>query len=246
MLNGWRLHGFSWFVLALILILLYLHWVPPLQQIESQPLDLAPVLSPARLIANVNDLGMFAPAVVPVVQAEAPVLTSLTPPAELGSTSSMSAEQTQPTDLSCIDEWCHGLSWWQKQPTDHWVDQVVVVSDRMKAVNYIQSQPDASLFSYFPVTKPSGILWVVVFGDFKNKMEAQSIGEVRDFGVQTKPYPKNVAAIIEDMKQSATISSSQPPQGGAVIKSSPDTTPLVPGVDEPSANSALRNPAPTE
>ncbi len=249
MLNGWRLHSLSWFLLALVFIILYVHWAPPLQQIESQPLDLAPVLSPSRLIANVRDLGTFAATMVPPVQAEEPPMAQATSLAEMTSTSSISPPVTEAADLTCVDEWCHSLSWWQKQAGDHWVDQVVVLSDRMKAVNYIQTQPDSSLFSYFPVNRSTGVVWIVVFGDFRSKTEAQAIGEVRDFGLQAKPFPKSVAAIVEELHSAdqQQRTSQLPVQGSLGIKSTtPDASPGVPGVDEPLGLNRTTNQAPNE
>ncbi len=189
------------FAISLALVVLYLRLAAPWAQVqEDQPLDLAPAIDPAKLIASNRDLGQFPAEMIPLVNPVAQV--SQAAPA-VSSTGGDHAETT--VEASLRADYRHDVGWWQHQDPSHWVVQVLGASSEAAVVTYISGQPDASLFSYYEIQKQGQPWFVVVFGDFSSRELAAGIAETHDFGSGSQAFAKSVTSIVVDLTPPPTV-----------------------------------------
>ncbi len=226
MTRFWRWNALLFFLVAVVLAIVYLHKIPPVGQEEDEPLDLSPGVAPARLINSNRDIGIFPASMIPPVHAV---------PAE-------AAAAVAATAPACTDS-CRPLTWWQQQDPQHWVIQVLSASSRETALNYIEAQPDASLFAYYMESVAGVWRYVVTFGDFSNRDEAAAIAQVREFGNGSKAFPKSMQAIVGELQTAATASAPNPSEndaGGSAVH-----LPDEPVSEKPMANEPVATPAGT-
>ncbi|NNM52304.1 MAG: hypothetical protein HKM02_08775 [Pseudomonadales bacterium] len=182
------------------LIGVYLRQAAPLAQVQDdQPLDLAPAVAPAKLLASNRDLGQFPTDMVPMVNPVAQVSQAIV-------TTRSDAEPAAATvDASLREDYRHDMGWWQHQDPNHWVVQVLGAGSEAAVVAYISGQPDASLFSYYEIQKQGQAWFVVVFGDFSSRELATGIAETHDFGSGSQAFAKSVTGVISDLTPAPVV-----------------------------------------